>query len=174
MNRTLFTIRRALLLFAVVFALTLVSPVPFAHAGLGTSPTIWLSTNQVAWGYTGAITLIAGIGTSPSIDVNGKVISYEEPVPDAPFEIYLNDLLVGTGKTGANGLSETNFDASWLLPGNYPLLLKFKCPPICGESTDATTRIIVEGEYGFPGFATPIDAAELNRVNAGQTVPIKW
>lgn len=175
MNRTPFTIRRALLLFALALALVLVTQTPPAHAGLGTSPTVWLSLSQISWGDKDPITLIAGIGTSPTIDITGKVISYEEPIPDASFEIYVNGLLVGTGTTGKDGLFQTGFDASWLLPGVYPLTIHFKCPPICGESPDiAQTTIQVEGEYGFPGFMSPLKAGEVNSAKAGQTVPIKW
>lgn len=174
MNRTRLIISRASLLFALALALALVTQIPPAYADLGTSPTIWLSSYQISWGDTVPITLIAGIGTSPTIDMNGKVIFYEEPIPDAPLEIYLNDLLVGTGKTGENGLFQTSFDASWLLPGVYPMIIKFVCPPICGESPDVQAIMTVEGEYGFPGFPSPINAGELNSVKAGQTVPIKW
>ncbi len=176
MNTTFSGVRRASLLLALALALTLVIQAAPAYAGLGTSPTITLSASTISWCLTSPISLIAGLGTSPSIDVNGNFVP-GVPIADAPLELYIDDILVGTGITDADGQFELSYDPSGLLPGEYTVDLLFPGGDIKGESYDeghARALLVVEGFYGFPGFQPPVTMGALNTVKAGQTVPIKW
>jgi hypothetical protein len=176
MNRILSAARRILPVLALALTLTLLLQVAPALAGLGTSPTIQYSqANYSATFLTPTSIVFSGLVTLKDYDNEGNVLKTYLSEGD-PFELYIGDAWIASGSTKTGGTFQLSIDPSWLLPGVYPMLIKFKCPEICGESPDvvAPPKLTVDGAYLFPGFQPPLTPGTLNTVKAGQTVVLKW
>ncbi len=171
MNYRFSSMKRMYMIFVVVLIVAAVGIAGPAFAGLGTSPSLSLSTSLIAWRWVEPITLYAGLGTSPSKMGDGG------PVQNAILEFYINDQLIGTGSTGADGNIELSFDASSLLPGVYTVEVRFAggcIDSVCYEPSSRYQLLTVQGSFTFVGFQSPVIMDGWNTVKAGQTVPMKW
>jgi hypothetical protein len=123
-----------------------------------------MSTDTKVWGSTDPISLIAGLGTSPS-----------EPIKGAILEIYVGGALIGTGVTDEWGQVTLSYDASSLLPGAYKVEVRFAGGQIGLFDYDpSSTYQMLYVRYTFAGFQPPVTMDTWNTVKAGQTVPLKW
>jgi len=153
------------LVIVLVLVLALSVQASPAYAGLVTSPTIQLSVASVWQGFSNPITIIAGLGTSPTTPIKGATLG-----------IYVDSKLIGTGTTDDSGRVSLGYDPSGLLLGSHTVEVRFIGGTINSieyYSSSTSTLFIVEG-FSFNGFFSPVTMELLNNVNAGRTVPIKW
>jgi hypothetical protein len=145
------------------------------NSGGNAPPVTVMFSDVTASGTTTLTTSDSGQPVPDGFQLGLPAIYYDISTT-AEYTVPITVCISYAGIEFANGVGLTLYHYDSTIPGWDPITTEVRTGDqvICGETNSLSPFVIVEAVPTFTGFFQPVDNGKLNRVKAGQGVPVKF